>query len=331
MNKAILFLALPAISIAMAGTPQKNLPASSSTNIQAQTNPVPTPSQVPTNAVSTAPATPATISVQDMLENPPFPQLRMHALSVVSKKEKLDDSYLKSFERCLEDDAPAIRGIVAQQIGNFFIKEIQNPNPEAIRLLMDLTRDESKDVCFNAVFYGLAKLEKKSDEVVERLLEVAMRQRDNNMLYDTIVESLKPYTSITKATLDATLGSEDPGQALAAFEIYEDMTGESAENADRFLKMPSSRPNVFILKGDTEDAQAHQAQLEAYLEKEGMENPETFISGSDGKYILMLKTFLTSDRLLAEKLFKGESPFELTQQLWLSPELEVQINAMRKK
>jgi hypothetical protein len=95
--------------------------------------------------------------------------------------------------------------------------------------------------------------------------------------------------------------------------------------------MPSSRPHLFIFNGDGGDSAAFKAELEKELKAIGIKNPDLSVSGIGDSYVLMLTTYVTKDYLAVEKGFSNHRKFEITQEMWLTPELEIQIDAMWNK
>jgi hypothetical protein len=247
-----------------------------------------------TNAPTTnAPAASKTISIQEMLVIGNS-GMRLHSLAMITQgkvKGGIDENFLPGFKACSEDPATPVRSVAARIMGQNLIQGMEKPNPEAIELLVKLAQDESADVRFNAVYHGLAQLEEKPDEIVALLLDVAADNREHS----------------------------------------QDMTGTPPPDSTRFLDMPSSRPKVFIFKGGETDAEVFNAELSEALQAAGIDSPDLHISGVGANYVLMLKTYLTKDRLAVEKTFSDHSTFKVTQEMWLTPELEIQIDAMRKK
>lgn len=256
--------------------------------------------------------------------------MKLHSLAMITQgkvKGGVDESFMPGFKVCAEDKATPVRSVAARIMGQNLVAGLDKPNEEAVALLMELAKDESADVRFNAVYHGLTQLNHKSDEVVVLLLNVAADNREHS-LYDRIAESLKGSRDRVIQILDQKLEEED---SIATFEIYEDMTGNPPPDSDKFLDMPSSRPKMFIFKGGADDAEAYKAELAAELKTLGIEAPSLSISGVSANHVLLLKTYLTKDRLAVEKAFAKPGKFTLTQQMWLTPELELQIDAMRKK
>lgn len=325
MNKSIvLALASLTATIGCAEEPavlNPNPPAAATNTAAAAPNPIPA-------AATNAPAAPATISVQEMLVTGP-PQLKLHSLAMISQgnvKGEVDESYLPGFTVCSDDSALPVRSVAAQLLGRHFVQGKETPNPEAVELLIKLSRDESSDVRYNAVYHGLTQIKDKSDDILNLLIDMAATQREQS-LYDRIAESLENARERVAGILDRKLRD---GDNIAIFEIYEDLTGRKPAQADKYLEMPSSRPRLFILSGEGSDPEAYKAELVKTLKAEGIENPDVRVSGVGENYVLLLKTFMTGDYLTVEKAFTNHPKFKITQEMWLTPELEIQIEAMRK-
>ena len=159
------------------------------------------------------------------------------------------------------------------------------------------------------------------------LIAVAASNREQ-CLYERISQSLENNREQVTRILDKKLKDEN---SIATYEIYEDMTGRIPVDTDKYLEMPSSRPKMFIFKGGSDDAEVFQSKLESELNSLGLESPELFISGVGENYVLLLKTYLTKDRLTIENAFSDHDQFTVTQDMWLTPALEIQIEAMRQK
>ena len=280
---------------------------------------------VPTNA----PTGPKTISIQEMLVIGNS-GMRLHSLAMITQgkaKGGVDESFLPGFRICADDPATPVRSVAARIMGQKLVAGLDEPNPEAVGLLVKLARDESADVRYSAVYHGLTQIKDKSDDIIALLVEVAATNREQG-LYERIVQSLENNREQVIQILDKKLKD---GDSIATFEIYRDLTGKEPVDADKYLKMPSSRPKMFIFKGGGEDAEAFKAELATELNSAGIENPELFISGVGENYVLLLKTYLTKDRISVEKAFADHDQFKITQEMWLTPELEIQIEAMREK
>lgn len=285
------------------------------------------PTPIP-DAATNAPAAAATISVQEMLVMGP-PQLKLHSLAMISQGNipgEVDESFLPGFTVCAEDSALPVRSISAQLLGKHFVQGKANPNPEAVELLIKLSEDDSPDVRYKAVYHGLTQISDKSDEMLTRLIDIATTDRTQS-LYDRIAESLQADHERVAAILDQKLMD---GSDVALYEIYEDLTGKAPANADKYLEMPSSRPRLFIFSGVGSDPEAGKADLEKTLKAEGVENPDVRISGVGENYVLLLKTFMTKDYLAVERAFANHPKYSITQEMWLTPELEIQIEDMQE-
>jgi len=285
--------------------------------------PTPTPA-TETNAVET----PKTISVQEMLAIGPT-TLKMHSLAIISQGTvKVDDSFIPGFKVCAEDSSEPVRSIAAQQIGKHFIQGNESPNPEAVALLIQLSKDESEDVRYNAVYYGLSQMSEKSDEVLDRLIDVAATDRQPT-LSERIAKSLEGDRERVAKILDQKLKD---GNDIALYEIYEELTGKQVPHEERYLDMPSSRPRLIIFTSEGSDPVAEKVALEKELKDAGIKNPNVLIADEDKKnYLLIIKTYFTRDRLAVEKAFESNPRFKISYNLWLTPDQEAWLESTQEK
>ncbi len=274
------------------------------------------------------PAAPS-ISVQEMLVSGP-PQLKLHSLAMMTRgniKDGIDESFLPGLKACSEDSALPLRSVSARLLGEHFVQGKETPNPEAVELLIKLAKDDSADVRFNAVYYGLSQIENKSEEIISLLIDIASKDRKQS-LYDHIAASLESDRGRVTKVLDEKM---QDSTNVAYYEIYKDLTGKMPANADKYLEMPTSRPRLFIFAAQGEDDAAFKSELEKALKEAGIKAPNLTVSGTGENYVLMLKTYIARDHLAVERNFTTHPRFSITQNMWLTPELEIQIDGMRKK
>jgi hypothetical protein len=286
------------------------------------------PKKIPP-AATNAPAAPKSISVQEMLIIG-HSGLKLHSLAMITQGKVeggVDESFLPGFKVCADDSATPVRSGTARLLGQNFVQGKDTPHPEAVELLVKLAKDESSDVSYNAVYHGLTEIKNKSPEIVSLLIEVASENREHG-LYDRIATSLEENRDQVIAVLDRQLAE---GDNIAIFEIYEDLTGKAPANADKYLDMPSSRPRMFIFKAKAGDPNAAKSELEKALKTAGLTDQGVEISGTGENVLLMVKTYITKDYKIIEREFAANSDFELMQDMWLTPELEIQIDSMKKK
>lgn len=268
------------------------------------------------------------ITVQEMLINGP-PQLKMHSLAMISQgniQGDVDESFLPGFKACAEDPSSPIRSIAARLIGENFVKSKDHPNAEAMELLIKLSKDESADVRYNAAYHGLSQLKNPTPETAELLIDIAAENRQET-LHDRIIVSLANFQPQVTEILNRKLQEDN---AIAYFEIYEDFTGKPPINADKYLDMPSSRTRMFIVSTTDNNSASAKTELIKELKEIGLQNPSVQISGTGANYALVVKTYITRDGLAVEKKFSGDHKFKITQQMWLTPELEIQLENMHK-
>jgi len=323
MNKlSIVAAACMLATTACSESPKPDAVPTPAEETQSSTNALP-------SAATNAPAGPKTISIQEMLVIG-HSGLKLHSLAMITQgkaTDGVDESFLPGFKVCSEDSATPVRSVTARLLGQHFVEGKETPNPEAVALLVILAQDESSDVSYSAVYHGLTQIQNKSAEIIALLIDVASTNREQG-LYERIAQSLEINREQVIEILDKKLAE---GDDIATYEIYEDLAGKKPASAEKYLDMPSSRPKMFIFKGGGDDAEAFKADLETELGSIGIEAPELSISGVGENYVLLLKTYLTKDRIAVESAFADHGKFLITQEMWLTPELEIQIEAMRGK
>lgn len=294
------------------------------TNAPAAALPEEKPVQAPTPENNPTPSPSATISVQEMLVSGPT-QLKMHSLAMISQnnvKGEIDESYLPGLTVCAEDPNDPLRIISAELLGKHFIQGKEEPNPEAVALLIKLAADNSSHVRYNAAYQGLCQINTKSDEILSLLIDLASKDKD---LSGKIAESVKPDVKRVVKILDEKLKE---GNNVAAYEVYQELTGEEPPYSEKYLNVPSSLPRLFIFKSAGSDLAKYQADLEKALKAAGIDQPGLSRSGSENNQVILLKTYLTKDRLIVEKDFSKHPELAFMQSMWLTPQLENQLKSV---
>jgi hypothetical protein len=275
------------------------------------------------------PADPDPISPKEMLLTGPTP-MKLHALSrivQISKKEGLDESYLPGLKVSAEEKDDLMRHLTAKLLGENFVEGKETPNPEAVALLTKLAKDDAQLVRYSASYYGLTLMEVKTPEIIELLIDVAAADRDT-ILNERIAKSLENYRDEAKKILDQKLKSDNP---LSYFEIYELLSGKKPDPTRRILEIPSTKPIMFVFFSKGEQPAKFRADVEKELKNLGLENPEMYDRGAGDDYVVMLKTYVTRDRVTVEDAFANHGMFAPPQVWWLTAELEIQFEEWRNK
>jgi HEAT repeat protein len=284
--------------------------------------------QFPTNGIPAAPKPIRTISIQEMLESGP-PQLKMHSLSLIaggSLTLPIDDSFLPGLKACATDPMPPVRSLAAKVLGQCFVADRDQPNPEVVGLLVELAKDPLDDVRYNAVHHGLCRIKNKDDQLVGLLIDIGAEVRQSSLL-DSIAKGLAGNREQAAKILDQRLAKSDNA---AYFEIYETIVGTPPANIDKYLDMPSSRPRMFIFAKASNNAEKDKAELTEELKSVGITNPNVVVSNVGGdNFVLMVKTYIIKEGMAVEKNFSDKGKFKIMQQMWLTPELEIQMDALR--
>jgi len=156
---------------------------------------------------------------------------RKNVLMLISKNRItliMDNSFINAFATCADDPSDSVRNMVARTVGGQWVWSAQTQDPDAIELMLRLSKDSNREVRYNAVYYGLSTIRQKNEKTIRRLLEMAFEDREQN-LYGRIAWGLKRDRERAAEILEGYINGTDPVQASHAREVYKDMTGKEPE------------------------------------------------------------------------------------------------------
>jgi hypothetical protein len=267
-----------------------------------------------------------TVSLKEMLISGP-PQLKMHSLAMITQHKmegEIDESYLPALRVCANDQSVAIRMVTASILGDHFIKDHVSPSSEAVELLHMLAKDPNEDVRFTALNKGLCEIHPKSETLIATLIDVAATERDAALLEKIKHELVEEQA--TEALLDARLTQIG---SVEYFETYRYILDKDPADIEPYLDMPSSRPRLFFFLAEEQDEALALQELDRQLKQLGIREPILSQYGSAGDPLYLLKTFITHDYMVVEKYFSDAKDYTLSQSFWLTPTLEMEINALQ--
>ena len=262
------------------------------------------------------------VSVKEMLISGP-PQLKMHSLAMITQKRipgTIDASYLDAFAVCSTNSMAPIRSITARILGEYFIQDQTNPEARALEMLLTLAQDANADVRFSAVALGLCKLQSMTPEVLKTLITIATTDQRAPLL-EAIQNTIAELPE-TKQYLENKLQSQAD---IAYFELYRELMDDEPIHAAAYLDVPSSRPRLFVFSTGNTESQTAALELQRQLKEIGIEHNLIQSNDPQATSMLMLKTFITKEYIEVEKHFTNHDQFPITQALWVTPEIEVQL------
>ena len=262
------------------------------------------------------------VSVKEMLISGP-PQLKMHSLAMITQKRipgTIDASYLDAFAACSTNSMAPIRSITARILGEYFIQDQTNPEARALEMLLTLAQDANADVRFSAVALGLCKLQSMTPEVLKTLITIATTDRRAPLL-EAIQNTIADLPE-SKQYLENKLQSQAD---IAYYELYRELMDDEPIHAAAYLDVPSSRPRLFVFSTGNAESQTAALELQRQLKEIGIEHNLIQSNDPQTTSMLMLKTFITKEYIEVEKHFTNHDQFPITQALWVTPEIEVQL------
>ncbi len=137
----------------------------------------------------------------------------------------MDDSFLPALSKCAEDSDNQVRNQVVIVVGGHWVWWREKQHPDAIQLMLKMSRDQNDQVRYNAVYYGLSTIRDKKDDVIRRLLELAFDEPISD-LPGRITWGLSADKQRTKTMLVEMINGKDEDLARKARLHYKSLVGE---------------------------------------------------------------------------------------------------------
>jgi hypothetical protein len=160
----------------------------------------------------------------------------------------MDESFIPTFAAAGADADAKVRKQATSIAGSRWIWESRAQPGAAIDLMMRQSRDISRNVRYDAMYYGLSTIRNRSDEVVERMIEMVMLDgMDNNDFRQRILWGLRDEKPTLRRVLEKWIRGADSIRALFAYGLY----------LDTFAAQPDSLESVTDLLQSPDKLVAH--------------------------------------------------------------------------
>lgn len=148
----------------------------------------------------------------------------------------MDESFISAFAAAARDRDAKVRDLATVTTGGQWIwsgRTRTNQAPEAIQLMMHLSHDSDRQVRYNAMYYGLSTIRNRSDEVVDRMIQMLMEDGlDNGNFRERITWGLRDERPTVQRVIEKWMDGADRIKALFAYGFFLDFFGEKPpENA----------------------------------------------------------------------------------------------------
>ena len=156
----------------------------------------------------------------------------------------MDESFIPAFAAAAADPDYKIRDSIATITGSRWIWNASDQAPEAIELMMRLSRDDNRNVRYNANYYGLSVIRHRTDAEVERMIEMAMRDgMDNPDFLHRITWGLERDRNLVLQVLEKWMNAYKSGliKAAYAYGFHFQMLKKEPEVDPEFLKILDER------------------------------------------------------------------------------------------
>jgi len=132
-------------------------------------------------------------------------------------------------------------------VGSKWVWGAEKQHPEAIALVLKLSRDPDRETRNRALYFGLSTVRDKSEAVIRRLVEFALADHDPNQ-YGRVTWGLKNHGTdlarvekVVDAFLDGSFA--DVRDAACVYFLYRDLFDREPPNAEAFAEAIARYPD----------------------------------------------------------------------------------------
>ena len=249
-------------------------------------------------------------------------QLKMHALIQISKNqinEDYNENLIEALNVTSTNSDIAIRTLTAKSVGKLFIQNKKYPNDKAIKILFKLSEDINSEVSLSAI-KELCKIEEMHNDLIEKLIRVIEHDR-RQIIIDTVKNRISNLPE-SKKYLEKEIQNKTN---INCYEIYKEFYNEEPKQYKKFINLQSSRPRLLIFGPFNSETEYKILELKRRLKKIGI-NRDIIKSTDSKNTIVILKTFTPFELIEVEKLISDDNSFKIIQSIWLTDEIESQLN-----
>lgn len=133
----------------------------------------------------------------------------------------IDDSFRDAFEACVKDKMVEVRRELARDVGGYMIWSKANQSAAAIELLTKMVKDVDREVRYLSVYHGLSTVRNRTEQQVKDLLEIALDDREWNMLHRITWGLGQDKDKVDKILTQWKSDTTNPDRAKKAEELQE--------------------------------------------------------------------------------------------------------------
>ena len=150
----------------------------------------------------------------------------------------VDDSFLEALAACAKDPDPRVRRETARTGGQYLIWSAKEQSAGMIQLMATLTKDSDATTQHNAVYFGLSVANDKTPEVLQAMVEVAMKTEG------FYTEDF--YNAIGRIRWGC--GTQDKAAFLELLKPYLESTDENVRNKAENVQLFFNDPDAWLQK-----------------------------------------------------------------------------------
>lgn len=152
---------------------------------------------------------------------------------------EMDDAFLDAFIACADDPDQSVQHTAYALIGERWIWKGGEQEPRAIAFLLDRTQKENETIRYDCVYYGLSTLRPMSDEVIDRLIELAVAKdkSESRSVFDRVLWGFRGNAERARSRIQTYLDGFDDSDfsaAIRAVSLYFELTGNMPSGVEKF-------------------------------------------------------------------------------------------------
>ncbi len=154
---------------------------------------------------------------------------------------ELDDSFLDAFIAAASDPDQGVRHTAFALIGERWIWKGGEQDPKAVKFLLEHSHDKNDRTRYDCAYYGLSTMRPMSDEVIDRLIELAVErdQRKPKSLFGRVLWGFRANADRAAPRIQAhlnRLAGENTETATRVMNLYFELTESLPEGLERFAE-----------------------------------------------------------------------------------------------
>lgn len=152
---------------------------------------------------------------------------------------EMDDAFLDAFISCADDPDASVQHTAHALIGERWIWKGGEQDPRAIEFLLEQSQKENEKIRYACVYYGLSTVHPMSDDVIDRLIELAVSKdkHESKSVFGRVLWGFRGNAQRAGSRIQTYIDRHDgtdSSTAIRAINLYLELTGNVPSGLERF-------------------------------------------------------------------------------------------------